>query len=112
MAKTRLQLANRALEKLLVVGAGQSPNAEDTEKADSVIDSMSETLSAQTIYTIADLSDINEAAFEWLAVYLGYMIAEDFGQEPKEAKRMLAEYMLRRIAGGRPTYETLRAEYF
>lgn len=114
MSKTRTQLANRALEKLRVVGLGQSPEAEDTETVDGVIDSFAEFLTSTTppIYTIADLSDIEESAFEWLADYLAYFVAQDFQKVQDDGIRQRAEYMLRRLTTSGPTFETLRAEYF
>jgi hypothetical protein len=112
MAKTRTDLANRALDKLLLVGSGQSPDAEDTAKADGVIDSFSEFISAIDIYTIADLEDIDLVAFEFLADYLAWFIAPDFGkpQDDNVAKR--AEYMLQRITASTPTYKPQTAEHF
>jgi hypothetical protein len=112
MAKTRIHLANRALEKLMIVGVGQSPDAEDTQKADGVFDQMSETLSALRIYEIADEDDIELSAFDWLADYLAYMIAPDFGKPQDNGLMQRSEYMLRRITASRPSFQVLKAEYF
>lgn len=111
MSKTRNQLANRALAKLLADNHG-SPAAEDTETVDAVIDAMSETLSSQHIYTIPDLEEIDEDAFEWLAEYLAYLVSPDFGQPRDETKRQLAEFMLKQVTASLPTYERMTAEYF
>jgi hypothetical protein len=112
MAKTRTHLANRALVKLMIVGSGQAPEPEDTETADGVFDAMSETLSSQRIYTIADATDIELDAFEWLADYLAWLIAPDFGKAPDDGLRQRAEYMLRRISEPRATGEILKADYY
>jgi hypothetical protein len=112
MAKTRIDLANRALVKLGVFGSGQSPDAEDTETVDGVFESMSETLSAQSVYDIVDEDDIELAAFEWLADYLAYLVAPDFGKPTDDGLRQRAEFMLRRITASRPTYQVVKAEYF
>lgn len=114
MSKTRTQLANRALEKLRIVGLGNSPEAEDTEQVDGVIDAFSEFLTSTVppIYTIADLSEIEDSAFEWLADYLAYFVAPDFQKPQDDGIRQRAEYMLRRLTTAGPTYEVLRAEYF
>lgn len=114
MSKTRTQLANRTLEKLRVVGLGQSPEAEDTLKVDGVIDSFAEFLTSTTppIYTIADLAEIEESAFEWLADYLAFMCATDFNKQQDDGVRQRAEYMLRRLTTAGPTYEELRGTYF
>jgi hypothetical protein len=114
MPRTRLQLANRALDKLQLVGSGQSPAPEDTQKANDVIDDFADFISSTEppIYTIADLSAIENNAFEWLAVYLAYFIATDFGLPQNDAMRQMAEFNLRRIQASRPTYEVMRNEYF
>lgn len=112
MSKTRLQLANRALEKLLIVGSGQSPDSEDTQKADGVIDSFAEYISEADVYTISDLSAIDDAPFEWLALYLAYFIAPDFGLPQNDAMRQLAEQRLEMITSTRPTYEVMTSEHF
>lgn len=112
MAQTRTMLANRALEKLMEVGSGQSPDSEDTEHVDDAINSFAEFISAAGIYTISDLNDIELAAFEPLADYLAWFVAPDFGKPREEAMRAMAEYMLRRITAPRPSYETMRTENF
>jgi hypothetical protein len=114
MSYTRLQLANRALEKLTVVGTGQSPEAEDTAKINAIIPAMSAFLESTVppIYSIADLAEIDDAAFEWLAEYLAYMGATDFGKPMDEAQRQRAEFMLRLITSSGPSYQVMTAEYF
>lgn len=112
MSKTREQLANRALDKLTVVGSGQSPDSEDTALADYAIDGFSQYISAIGLYTIGDLDAIDDAAFEWLAVYLAYFIALDFGKPQDDAMRQAAEYNLIRLASAGPTKEPLVVDYF
>lgn len=112
MAKTRANLAQRALEKLLVVGAANPAESEDIQAVDGVIDAVIADLDARDIFTIPDLTDIDIAAFEWVADCLAVMVASDFGQQPDEAKRMKAESMLVTISATRPTKETVRADYF
>lgn len=112
MAKTRENLANAALEKLLLVGSGQSPDSEDTQTVDGVIDSFAEYLSAADIYTISDLSDIDEKAFEPLSDYLAWFVAPRFGKQREEPMRQMAEYMLTLITATGPTYEVLQTEHF
>lgn len=111
MSKTRLQLANRALDKLRIVGIGQSPEAEDTEKVNNVIDSFVEWL-ANDIYTIADVEEIDEAPFEWIADLLAWFCAPDFFKPRDLAAKALAEMELQKITATRPTYERMTAEYF
>jgi hypothetical protein len=110
--KTRAQLAARALEKLLVVGSGQSADSEDIEKVDDAIDAVLADLEARNIASVSDLSQIDLAPFEWLAMILADSVATDFGQEQNPQKRAYAESMLRRIGAPSPTYETMVGEYF
>lgn len=112
MAKTRLDLANRALEKLFLVSLGQSPEAEDTAKVDAQIDSFREFIEGIEIYSIADLDDIDLAAFDWLAEYLAYYCATDFSKPRDEGKRMVAEAALKKLNSTDPTHEPLRVDYF
>lgn len=112
MSYTRLQLANRALVKMTVVPTGGSPEAEDTSKVDDIIDAVSAHLEAAQIYSIADIEAIDDAAFEWIADYLAYVAAPDFGLPMDEAKRQRAEFMLKLITSSGPTYQPMTAEYF
>lgn len=112
MAKTRADLAQRALEKLLVVGAANSAEAEDIQTVDGVIDAVIADLDVRHVFTVPDLADIDIAAFEWVADCLAVMVASDFGQQPDETKRMKAESMLITISATRPSKETITADYF
>lgn len=112
MSYTRLQLANRALVKLQVVGAGQSPEADDTAKANDVIPAFKADLEARDIYSIPDLDEIEDAAFEWLADLLAYFIAPDFSMPRDEGKRQIAEAMMKRQMASGPSYEPLAVNYF
>ena len=112
MAKTRSDLARRALEKLLVVGSGNPPEAEDIEQVDGVIDAVVADLDARFVFTVQDLADIELRAFEWLADCLAVMVATDFGQQPDEAKRTKAESMLITMSATRPNKASVTGEYF
>lgn len=112
MSKTRTQLANRALEKLLLVGSGESPASEDTAKADGVIDSFAAFISGTGLYTISDLAAIEDDAFEWLALYLAYLIAPDFGLPQNDAMRQMAEYNITLLTSTDPTREPVTVDYF
>lgn len=112
MSFTRLQLANRALVKMTVVGTGQSPEAEDTAKVDDIIDAMSAHLEAAQIFSISDIEAIDDSAFEWIADYLAYMAAPDFGLPVDEVKRQRAEYMLKLIGANGPTRQPMAVDYF
>jgi hypothetical protein len=72
----------------------------------------SPTLKARMSTRCRTITDIDLAAFEWLAECLAVMVASDFGQEPNEGKRMKAENMLLKISASRPSKETVTADYF
>jgi hypothetical protein len=112
VAKTSTHLANRALEKLQMVGLGQSPDAEDTAKALDRYESFAEFISEIDVYTIADADDIDLAAFEPLAMYFAYFIANDFSKPQDENMRLAAENLFDRLRATRPTYQVMEAEHF
>lgn len=112
MAKTRVMLVNRALEKLLVVGAAQVADSEDQEKVDAIVDSVFEMLSGDGIFTVSDEDDIQESAFEWIAEVLAMAAASDFGQPPDFARREYAEKRLTKLTATRPSKEPLKVDYF
>lgn len=112
MAKTRANLVDRALEKLLVVGAGQTPDSEDQEKVDGVVDAVLGQLEDDEIFTVSDQSDIQLSAFEWIAEILAMAVASDFGQPTDMARREYAEKRLMRISSTNPTKEPLAVDYF
>lgn len=110
--KTRAQLVERALQKLLVVGAGQSAEAEDAAATDAVVDAVLADLSARAVYTVTDEAEIDVAAFEWLADILADTVAPDFGAARSAERVMRAEAMLRKLGAMVATYEPLRATYY
>lgn len=112
MPKTRANLTARALGKLFMVGAGQDVDPGDQEKIDNIVPSFFAFIEQADIYSVADENDIDEGAFEWLADYLAWFAAPDFSKSREEVMRQMAEYNLRRIQAQKPTYETMRAEYF
>jgi hypothetical protein len=112
MSYTRVMLANRALSKLLVVGAGQTAESEDVAQVDAIIPAVVAHLASAQIYNVSDLADIDEAAFEWVADFLAYMAAPDFGMPIDDTKRQRAEFMLKLISATGPTYQAQTAEHF
>jgi len=80
-SKTREQLVAMALDDLLVVGSGQSPEAEDQQKVDSRVDVLFAELAARGVVTIADDQDI---PIEWcgrLSELLADECARAFGKQ-------------------------------
>ena len=88
---TRIMLANKALEVLLLVGLGDSPQAEDTEKVDSYIDAYLAELEARGVVSIPDDDDIDPAFFASLAEGLANECAPAFGKVKSEDAREAIE---------------------
>lgn len=112
MAKTRANLDTRALEKLFLVGAGNSAEAEDVAKVDAIFLSFKAYIEAANIYSMPDDSDIDEAAFEWLADILAWFAAPDFAKPRDEGMRQLAVKELSLITSSPTTREPLVVDYF
>jgi hypothetical protein len=112
LTKTRADLVTRALQKLSVIGAGQSADAEDSELVDSFVDSTLVALSSDRIVTVADEAAIPIDWFESIAELLAYNAATDFGRPKDEVGKLAAETRLRRMVASDPTYEVQRATYF
>lgn len=112
MPNTSTDLANEALDKLGMIGIGQSPEAEDTEKVLLAYPRFKANLEAQGIFSIANDNDIDDAAFNWLAEYLAYVVSGKFQKPTDEGRRQAAEYHLTRISSSRPTREKLVVDYF
>ena len=112
MAKTRAMLVTRALEKLRVVGSGQTASAEDTQLVDKVVEPLMEDLSSRGIFAWGDENDLAENAFEHLAELLANATAGDFGKAASEQTRMLAEGRLRLLNGLAYSGQPQRTEYF
>lgn len=110
--KTRAQLVTRALQKLGIVGEGQSENADDAAQVDASVDAVLADLAARGIIDIAAEDQIEVAVFEWLAICLAGMVAMDFGNSFDPALVERAEYKLRVITSAGPTYETMKVDYF
>jgi hypothetical protein len=112
MAKTRIMLVNRALAKLQRSGAGLAADSEDVDVMDDYVDSVVAQLEADEFYSIADIDDIDESAFEWIADVLAQAAALDFRATPNPAVREYAEKRLSRLTASRPDGRTLVVEYF
>ena len=112
LTKTRAELVNRALDKLGVVGSGQSPEDEDAAKVDAVVDALIADLAVRTVYYVGNVEEIDVAAFEWLAMCLANLCAEDFGKPMDANKQAFAERMLRALVATHPTYEPQTATYY
>ena len=111
-SKTKDELIARALVKLLVIGAGQSPDAEDAACVDDAVDGVLADLAARGVADVVDADDIPIAWFENIAEILAQSVANDFGAQRDDTRIALAEMALRRKNASSATSEAQRVEYF
>lgn len=109
---TRAELVTEAAECLQLIGSGQSLESEDSDKIDGQVDALIEQLSADEVITIDDLSVIPARYFKALAELLGNSASTKFGLPYDPGKKQVFEAQLKKTASSRPTYETLRTDYF
>jgi hypothetical protein len=112
ITKDRDALVERALQKLGVVGSGQSADAEDAALVDGVVDAVLGDLAARKVYCVGNEDEIEVAGFEWLAMLLANAVAEDFGRTMDPGKQAYAESRLRALVAGEATYEPQTTDYF
>ena len=98
----RADLINEALRILLVLGAGQSPDSEDTQRVDARIDPLFAELSVRDIVTVADDEDIEPAYFSALAELLASECAPTFGQSRDADAKSAAEERLKAMVRATP----------
>lgn len=113
MAKTKTQLATRALSILGKVQAGQSPASEDLTLVEGLVDDLCDQLARDDVIYIGDTGSIEESVFLPLAARLALEAAPDFGLPAvdDDTKRN-ADRPLRRLASRRPSYKALKATYY
>lgn len=112
MTKSREELIARALRKLGVVGAGQSPSAEDTQIVDDEIEPVMADLATRGVYSWGDPDQIDDDAFVHLATILANSVANDFGKPEDDGKRIYAESRLRLLDVQIPSGQPLKVDYF
>ncbi len=110
---TREQLVARALEKLKVVGAGQTASTAVTQRVNAVVKPVMSSLAVREIFAWGDEDELPDEAFEHLADCVAHAAAGDFGKvygtrEDRLAfERDLRALNLYALSGQRQT-----AEYF
>lgn len=112
MTKTREELIARALRKLGVVGAGQSPSAEDSAAVDEEIEPVMADLAVRGIYAWGDPDEIDDEAFVHLATILGNSVANDFGKPESEEARLMAESRLKLLDVKTMSGQPLKVDYY
>jgi hypothetical protein len=110
--KTLSDLETEAFGILTGLDPSQQPAAEDLETIGKYVDPLLEQLSADGIIAITDKNSISQAVFLPLTRLLANVAGPRFGSPMNADAKKADEAALRRIAASRPTYETIRAEYF
>lgn len=117
MPKTQDDLIARALGKLNVVGAGETPSAEDGDLVRDVIPAKLAELERRGVYRVDNVEEIDEEAFLPLAAILARELATDFGASGELLAGVMrdaaeGEQTLREIAPRDDAGETLQMVYF
>ncbi len=125
--RTQQDLIVAVLARLGVLAAGQPVDAEDVTAVTAELDGIFRKLSALEIVTIPDPNSIPGAYFADLADIIAGELCTKFGSKTEDYVMLIkkglggvegidvgsgaAAKSLRQITRGRPTYETLRAQY-
>lgn len=113
MTKTRDQLVARSLEKLRVVGSGQTASAEDTALVDAVVDPVMSSLATRQVFSWGDPDELPDEAFEHLADCVAHAAAPDFGKmHGDRAARLGFEADLRALNIYSLSGQIARTDYF
>lgn len=110
--KTRAQLIERALKSIGALEPGEAPSAEDYNTVDGLIDPLIAQLATDQIATITDVEEIELDLFMPLARLLANAAGPDFGSPVNQEAKAIDEQALRRLTATKPTFETMKAEYF
>lgn len=111
--KTQEQLISRVLQRLGVLGAdGQTPSAEDAATVRAEIGPVMSDLAARSIYAWGDPDQFEDAPFVHVAVIIANSLARDFGSQPSEQDRLLAESRLRELKAVALSGQPQQTEYY
>ena len=126
--RTQADLIDETLANLGVKSAGQPTDPEDSSYVSEKLDSVVRKLAGLDIVYVPDINNIPGAWFSDLADIVAGECAEKFGQNGQGLADMVnkglggsgpvpvgggaAARSLKQMNRGRPTFETLRVEYF
>lgn len=115
--KTREQLVAAAGAKLSASDSANSLSAEDEETIDGYVDPLFARLAIDIVDLTGELEadEIPIAYFTPLSTILANDAKSEFGRAGDQTllgEAGLATMTVRRIAASRPTYETMKSEYF
>ena len=110
---TRPELVNRVLKKYRVVGAGQSPRADQQQDVDDVIDSAFDELARKRVVVLDAKGAIPAGYVEHVADFVWLKCRTRFGRPaPSRADHAEIEAMIRSIDADGPTFKTMRVSFF
>lgn len=111
--QTRQELIAATLTLLNAIGSGQTPEAEDVETIDKIINGKLSELNRREIMWFDDTTKFEDEYMDPLAIILADAAAPSFGQPRNPDSRMDAETRLRQM---RPTdrvdVDVTPSEYF
>jgi hypothetical protein len=122
--RTQADLVNQVLENLGALAIGQTPNVEDVASVASEIDSFLRMLAGLDICYVADSNAIPGTIFDPLAAIIAGELANAWGKTGDEFTQLVSRGLgmppgsgsgamaIKAIMRGRPTYESLRVQYF
>jgi hypothetical protein len=111
MPKTREELKRTILEKLNVVGVGETAPAEDIQTVDRYIDTRVADLVASGVINGFDFAAIPETLFDPLSTHIASAASPAFGQPSSAEAEAMAEAKMRRHL--RPIASTpVQPDYF
>lgn len=110
--RTREDAVNQAAKELHVWSVGQDLDADDYNTIDEHFDGLVAQLMADEIFTLGNDDEIPAEIFGPFTKLLANAAAGDFYQQYSEEAKRTFESQIRRIMGGRPTYEVLPMDYF
>ena len=115
MSKTRIELVYRALKNLGALPQGMTPNTEEYNAVNDLVDCVVEDLIARNIAFIEDVDAIEEKFFMPLGHVLAGACLPEFGlvdDAALVAKAQKAEMDLKTISSYGPTYAAIEMQAF
>ena len=109
--KTKQELVERALQILVVLGAGQTPSAEDSQAMGDIVRPLLDRLNASDDLAIASEDLIDTTVFEPLAGLLANAGAPTFGGTFDQSVEDAYIAQIKRVTRGRPTYRIQSVQF-
>ena len=110
-------LAERAMRKLMLMGAGDAADASEAQIVIDKIEGCLGDLARREVYPAFDVTGIQPEAFDYVAAVLANMCTAEFGISGETLQKVMlgardAENKLRAINTMAAPYGTLEAEYY